>query len=200
MLAAPSGRLRPAVNGDRLWRNPLTDSRPADLTNLLKAWSDGDKEALDELIPVVYAELHRLAHAYLRRETTRKLQTTELVNEAYVQLVRQEHVRWQNRAHFFGISAQLMRRILAEQARTRKAAKRGGGVEPAAGVDAGDLDEALQRLTLLDARQGQLVELRFFGGLSIEEAAEVMKLSPATLKREWSTARARLKRELSPPG
>ena len=161
----------------------------SDVTKLLKAWSDGDKQALDELIPVVYAEIHRLAHAYLRHEgPNRKLQTTELVNEAYVQLVRQKHVKWQNRAHFFGISAQIMRRILAEQARTRKATKRGGGVEPvsldaspilepATELDAADIDEALERLTLLDARQGQLVELRFFGGLNIEEAAEVMKRS-----------------------
>ena len=125
-----------------------------------------------------------------------------------VKLVRQRHVRWQNRAHFFGIAAQLMRRILMEQARRRKAAKRGGGIEPIAldvtpllpaqpAIDVSDLDEALQRLTVLDPRQGQLVELRFFGGLSIEEAAEVMKLSPATVKREWSSARAWLRRELA---
>ena len=186
----------------------MGEDEASDVTKLLKAWSDGDKQALDELIPVVYAEIHRLAQAYLRREgPNRKLQTTELVNEAYVQLVRQKHVKWQNRAHFFGISAQIMRRILAEQARTRKATKRGGGVEPvsldaspilepATEVDAADIDEALERLTLLDARQGQLVELRFFGGLNIEEAAEVMKISPATVKREWSSARAWLRREL----
>ena len=136
------------------------------------------------------------------------MQTTEVVNEAYLQLVRQRHVRWQSRAHFFGIAAQLMRRILMEQARRRKAAKRGAGNEAISldvtpllaaqpAVDVSDLDEALGRLTLLDPRQGQLVELRFFGGLSIEETAEVMKLSPATVKREWSSARAWLRRELA---
>ena len=182
---------------------------PGDVTKLLHAWADGDKGALDDLIPQVYAELHRLARSTLRREgTNKRLQTTEVVNEAYLQLVRQRHVRWQSRAHFFGIAAQLMRRILMEQARRRKATKRGGGIEPIAldvtpllaaqpAVDVSDLDEALQRLTLLDPRQGQLVELRFFGGLSIEEAAEVMKLSPATLKREWNSARAWLRRELA---
>ncbi len=182
---------------------------PGDVTKLLHAWADGDRGALDELIPQVYAELHRLARSTLRREgSNKKLQTTEVVNEAYLQLVRQRHVRWQSRAHFFGIAAQLMRRILMEQARRRKATKRGGGIEPIAldvtpllaaqpAVDVSDLDEALQRLTLLDPRQGQLVELRFFGGLSIEEAAEVMKLSPATLKREWNSARAWLRRELA---
>jgi len=188
---------------------PSGPTEPGDVTQLLNAWADGDKRALDELIPLVYAEIHRLARSTLRREGTgRKLQTTEVVNEAYLQLVRQRHVRWQSRAHFFGIAAQLMRRILAEQARRRKAVKRGAGADPIplevaptlAGVDAldfADLDEALQRLTVLDARQGQLVELRFFGGLSIEETAEVMKLSPATVKREWSSARAWLRRELA---
>ena len=180
-----------------------------DVTQLLQAWSDGDKQALDELIPLVYAEIHRVAHNYLRRERPgQKLQTTELVNEAYLQLVRQRHVRWQNRSHFFGVAAQLMRRVLAEHARRRKASKRGAGVEPISldlapmgaapdSVDFADLDEALQRLTVLDPRQGQLVELRFFGGLSIEETAEVMSLSPATIKREWSSARAWLRHELA---
>ena len=184
---------------------------PGDVTQLLIAWADGDRRALDELIPLVYAEIHRLARNTLRREgPSTKLQTTEVVNEAYLQLVRQRRVRWQSRAHFFGIAAQLMRRILTEQARRRKAAKRGAGVEPIsldvtpllavpATVDVADLDEALQRLTVLDPRQGQLVELRFFGGLSIEETAEVMKLSPATIKREWSSARAWLRRELAGP-
>ena len=186
----------------------LPDAR-GDVTELLNAWADGDKRALDELIPLVYAEIHRLARSTLRREGPgRKLQTTEVVNEAYLQLVRQRHVKWQSRAHFFGIAAQIMRRILTEQARRRKAAKRGAGAEPISldtapmladtdAVDYEDLDEALQRLTVLDPRQGQLVELRFFGGLSIEETAEVMQLSPATIKREWSSARAWLRRELS---
>lgn len=187
----------------------MSDPPPGDVTKLLNAWADGDRGALDELIPLVYGEMHRLAHNHLRREQPgRKLQTTELVNEAYVQFRRQRQVRWQSRAHFFGLAAQLMRRILAEHARRRKATKRGAGVEPItldltpmvaspAGVDFGDLDEALERLTVLDPRQGQLVELRFFGGLSIKETAEVMKLSPATIKREWSTARAWLRRELA---
>ena len=188
----------------------MGEQPPGDVTELLKALSDGDERALEELIPLVYTQIHRLAHSYLRRERPgQRLQTTELVNEAYLQLLRQRRVSWQSRAHFFGIAAQLMRRILAEQARRRKAAKRGAGAEPisldvspviaaSAGVDASDLDEALQRLTVLDPRQGQLVELRFFGGLSIEETAEVMKLSPATIKREWSSARAWLRRELAP--
>ena len=187
----------------------MGEQPPGDVTELLKAWSDGDERALEELIPLVYTQIHRLAHSYLRRERPgQRLQTTELVNEAYLQLLRQRRVSWQSRAHFFGI-AKHMRRILAEQARRRKAAKRGAGAGPisldvspviaaSAGVDASDLDEALQRLTVLDPRQGQLVELRFFGGLSIEETAEVMKLSPATIKREWSSARAWLRRELAP--
>jgi len=197
-----------SVSIDPMPDDPNTPSDPGEVTQLLNAWADGDKRALDELIPIVYAEIYRLARSTLRREgRARKLQTTEVVNEAYLQLVRQRHVRWQSRAHFFGIAAQIMRRILAEQARRRKAAKRGEGVEPvsldaapmlaeADSVDFADLDEALKRLTMLDARQGQLVELRFFGGLSIEETAEVMKLSPATIKREWSSARAWLRREL----
>jgi RNA polymerase sigma factor (TIGR02999 family) len=187
----------------------MSEHASGDVTQLLQAWSEGDKQALDELIPIVYAEIHRIAHNYLQRERPgQKLETTELVNEAYLQLVRQRRVRWQNRSHFFGVAAQLMRRVLAEQARRRKAAKRGAGAEPISldltaigtgndSVDFADLDEALQRLTVLDPRQGQLVELRFFGGLSIEETAEVMRLSPATIKREWSSARAWLRHELA---
>ena len=187
----------------------MSEQPSGDVTQLLQAWSEGDKQALDDLIPIVYAEIHRIAHNYLRRERPgQKLETTELVNEAYLQLVRQRRVRWQNRSHFFGVAAQLMRRVLAEQARRRKAAKRGAGAEPISldltaigtandNVDFADLDEALHRLTVLDARQGQLVELRFFGGLSIEETAEVMRLSPATIKREWSSARAWLRHELA---
>ena len=187
----------------------MSDSDPGDVTKLLQAWSQGNTDALNELIPVVYNEIHRLAHSYLRREGPgKRLQTTELVNEAYVQLSQQRRVTWQSRSHFFGIAAQIMRRILTEQARRRKAVKRGSGVEPLpleltpnlpalTGVDIADLDEALERLTVLDARQGQIVELRFFGGLSIEETAEVMNLSPATIKREWSSARAWLRRELT---
>lgn len=189
-----------------------TPDSPGDVTQLLHAWADGDKRALDELIPRVYAEIHRMARSTLRREgSNRKLQTTEVVNEAYLQLARQNRVRWQSRAHFFGIAAQIMRRVLAEHGRRRRAAKRGAGVEPLsldaapmlgepADLDFADLDEALGRLTLLDPRQGQLVELRFFGGLSIEETAEMMDLSPPTIKREWSSARAWLRRELAGRG
>jgi RNA polymerase sigma factor (TIGR02999 family) len=188
----------------------MADQR--DVTQLLKAWGSGNQQALDDLLPAVYAEVRRLARSYLRRERAdHTLQATALVNEAYLRLVDQRKVEWQSRAHFFGIAAQIMRRILTESARRRKAAKRGAGIEPislemapllseAGGVDFADLDEALQRLTVLDPRQGQLVELRFFGGLSIEETAEVMKLSPATIKREWSSARAWLRRELSGAG
>lgn len=187
----------------------MSNAGQTDITRLLKAWTGGDKQALDALIPLVYSELHKLAHAYLNREGgNRAIQTTELVNEGYLQLARQTRVIWQDRAHFYGVSAQILRRILVEQARTRKAAKRGGGVqpisldassilEPQAEVDAADLDEALDRLTALDARQGQLVELRFFGGLSIEETAAVMDISPATVKRSWSSARAWLRKELA---
>ena len=179
------------------------------VTELLQAWTDGDASALDELVPLVHAEVHRLARSYLRREpSSQKFQTTELVNEAYVRLIGQRRVSWQNRAHFFGIAAQVMRRVLADHARRRTALKRGAGQEPSsldftplvAGTpqfDVADLDEALQRLTLLAPRQGQLVELRFFGGLNIEETAQVMNISPATVKREWSSARAWLRRELA---
>ena len=187
----------------------MSEPSSSEVTQLLKAWGDGDKEALDRLIPVVYREIHRLAHSYLRKEGSgRRLQTTELVNEAYMQLSQQTRVRWQSRAHFFGIAAQIMRRILAEQARRRKAQKRGLGVEPislevapnlpaAPEVDVADLDEALKRLTLLDARQAQMVELRYFAGLTIQETAEVVGVSEATVKREWRSAIAWLHRELT---
>lgn len=187
----------------------MSDEEQGEVTQLLQAWSTGDVQALDDLIPVVYKEIHRLAHSCLRREGQgKRLQTTELVNESYLQLSQQRRVRWQSRSHFFGIAAQIMRRILAEQARRRKAVKRGSGVDPlpldltpnlpaTQGIDMDHLDQALERLTVLDARQGQLVELRFFGGLSIEETADVMHLSTATIKREWNSARAWLHRELS---
>lgn len=189
----------------------MTEPPLEGVTQLLQAWSDGNKEALDRLIPLVYRDIHRLAHSYLRREgPVQRLQTTELVNEAYVQLSQQNRVRWQSRAHFFGIAAQIMRRILAGQARRRKAQKRGLGVEPisldvapdlavAPTVDVADLDEALKRLTLLDARQAQIVELRYFAGLTIDETAGVVGCSAATIKREWTSAIAWLYRELTRP-
>ena len=189
----------------------MNDAALGDVTRLLQAWAAGDQQALDELFPLVYAEVHQVAHNALRGETPgRRLQTTELVNEAYMRLARQKRVRWQNRAHFLGIASQVMRRILVDQARRRQADKRGAGLPPITldtatiatpevPVEVVELDDALRRLTVLDARQGQVVELRFFGGLSVEETAEVMRISARTVKREWSSARVWLKRELSEP-
>ena len=182
---------------------------PKEITRLLVAWGDGDESALEELTPLVYEELHRLAHHYMGHERPgHTLQTTALVNEAYVRLIDWKNVHWQNRAHFFAVSAQLMRRILVDFARSRGYQKRGGGalavtLDDAAvmsdekGSDMVALDEALTSLAELDARQSKVVELRFFGGLSNEEAAEVLKVSPGTVRRDWSLARAWLHRELS---
>lgn len=184
-------------------------SPPGHVTQLLLAWGDGDREALEGLIPVVYGELRHIARRYLRHERPEHtLQPTALVHEAYLKLIDQQRARWQNRAHFFGVAAQLMRRILVDHARTHVAAKRGGGVpavtlvdaagaSPAHGIDVIALDEALTRLTSLYPEQGRLVELRFFGGLTIEETAEAMGLSPATVKRQWAVARAWLLSNLS---
>jgi RNA polymerase sigma factor (TIGR02999 family) len=180
-----------------------------EVTQLLKDWSGGNQAALDKLTPLVYEELHRLAHQYMRREDPgHVLQTSALVNEAYLRLIDQKQMRWQNRAQFFGIAAQLMRRILVDYARKRDNAKRGDGArhlpldeamimvhEQAADVLA--LDEALNSLTTIDLRQSQMVELRFFGGLSIEETAEVLKVSPGTVMREWTFAKAWLQREMT---
>jgi len=179
------------------------------VTQLLIDWSNGDKAAVDKLIPLVYDELRRLARYYMRRERAgATLQTTALVNEAYMRLVDQKNVQWQNRAHFFAISAQLMRRILIDRARKRYNSKRGGDVrkvslDQAAIVSTGRssdlvaLDEALTDLEAIDQRKSKVVELRFFGGLNIEETAEVMSISPATVQREWSMAKAWLYREIS---
>lgn len=178
------------------------------MTELLLGWSDGDDESRAQLMDLVYQELRRIAGAQLRGERRdHTLQATALVNEAYLRLIDQTRVQWRNRAHFFGIAAQLMRRILVDHARRQRAAKRGGGAtvlaineEVAAGLerdfDLVALDDALAQLQAFDARAAQLVELRFFGGLTIEETSEVMQLSPATIKREWSTARAWLHREM----
>ena len=182
---------------------------PADVTQLLLAWNDGDQAARDELMSVVYQELRRLAHHYMRRESPgHTLQTSGLVNEAFLRLVDQRDVQWRNRAHFFGIAAQMMRRILVDYARSRRYAKRGGGIpdlsldealivsdERTAEVVA--LDETLQRLAEIDPRKSQIVELRFFGGLSIEETAEVLAVSPGTVMRDWTLAKAWLRREMS---
>jgi len=187
----------------------VSSDSQADVTGLLVNWSNGDQQALDQLMPLVYGELRRLAQAYLRRERSdHTLQSTALVHEAFLRLVNQRNVQWKNRAHFFGIAAQLIRRILVDHARAHQAGKRGAGafklsLDEAIGVpdkqdlDLVALDDALQRLTGLDAQQGRIVELRFFAGLSIEETAEVLDISPATVKREWSTARAWLFRDLS---
>ena len=177
-------------------------SPPGDVTRLLLAWSNGDRDALEGLIPVVYGELRRIADRYFCHERPgHTLQATGLVHEAYLKLVDQQRVRWQNRAQFFGVAAQLMRRILVDHARTRGAVKRGGGVSPVTlvdaagaspprGVDVIALDDALTRLTRLYPEQGRLVELRYFGGLTIEETGEAMGISPATVKRQWMVARA----------
>ena len=180
-----------------------------EVTQLLIEWSNGDKAALDKLMPLIYDELRRLAHHYMSRERPgHTLQTTALVDEAYVRLVNRQRVHWQNRAHFFAIAAHLMRTILVDHARSHAYAKRGGGArkvpldeamvisqERAAEVVA--LDDALEQLTRIDPRQSRIVEMRFFAGLTIEETAEVLSLSPATIKREWSTAKAWLYHELS---
>ena len=182
---------------------------PDQLTQLLIAWGNGDKAALDSLMPIVYDELRRLARHHLRRERAgHTLQTTALVNQAYLRLVDQRKVQWQNRAHFFALSAQLMRRILLDHARRRHKAKRGGDAvrvsldESAIVTGERDaqliaLDDALRRLEEVDERKSKVVELRFFGGLNIDETAEAMRISPATVRREWSMAKAWLYREIS---
>ena len=179
-----------------------------EITGLLRAWSDGDQAALDKLTPLVYAELHRWAKRYMGREHAgHTLQTSDLVNEAYLRLINAHGVRWENRAHFFAVSAQIMRRILVDFARARQNLKRGGGarqvtlderlvVSPESGADLVALDEALGRLAVLNQRQSQVVELRYFGGLNEEEVAEVLKVSPRTVRHDWSLARAWLYREL----
>jgi RNA polymerase sigma factor (TIGR02999 family) len=181
----------------------------ADVTQLLVSWSMGNQAALDELMPLVYGELRRLASSYLRRERPdHTLQSTALVHEAFLKLVNQREVEWRNRAHFYGIAAQMIRRILVDYARSHHAEKRGSGavklaldealaVPQKTDLDLLGLNDALEQLAQMDPRQNRIVELRFFAGLSIEETAEVMQLSPATIKREWNSARAWLFRELS---
>jgi RNA polymerase sigma factor (TIGR02999 family) len=180
------------------------------VTQMLRDWRAGDAAAGERLLPIVYAELHRRAAAAMRREDAgHTLQATALVHEAYMRLVDQRQGDWQNRSQFYGIAAQMMRRVLIDHAREHLAAKRGGGAKQVtlSGVDApADSDdaievlalhEALEKLATLDERQAKVVELRYFGGLSVEEAAEALEISPATVKREWATARAWLKRELA---
>ena len=181
-----------------------------DVTKLLLQWSKGDELARDDLFPLVYRELHRIAHRYLSREyASNTLQTTALVHEAYLKLVDQTRVQWQNRAHFFGVAAQAMRRILVDNARRRLAEKRGSGAEKISlednMIDVSDekvselidLDEALNKLSRLDPQKSRLVELRYFGGLSIEETAEVLGVSKATANRHWRTAKAWLYKEIT---
>jgi RNA polymerase sigma factor (TIGR02999 family) len=181
----------------------------AGVTELLKAWGDGDEGALAQLAPLVESELHRLAHKYMRREGPGKtLQTTALVNEVYLRLIDIQQVSWQNRAHFFAVSAKMMRRILTDFARSRQYLKRGGGavqvswdealyVSQEQDADIVAIDDALNQLALLDPRKAQVVELRFFGGLSVEETAEVLKISEQTVLRDWKFAKSWLMRALS---
>ena len=183
---------------------------PPEITVWLHEWSLGKERALEALMPIVYAELHRQATNYLRRERVgHTLQATALINEAYLKLIDQREVNWQNRAHFFGIAAQAMRRILVDHARSRHRDKRGGDAEhlpleaaefttsKEGSVDLIALDEALTRLSELDQRQSRIVELRFFSGMSVEETAEALGVSKATVKNEWRTAKAWLFQELN---
>ena len=187
----------------------MSEGQTHEVTQLLVDWSNGDQSALERLMPLIDEELRRLAHRYMSRERAgHTLQTTALVNEAFLRLVNRKNLQWQNRAHFFGIAANLMRTILVDHARAHASAKRGGGArkleldealvisqQKASEVLA--LDDALKQLALIDPQQSRIVELRFFGGLTVEEAAEVLHVSPATIKREWSTAKAWLYHELS---
>ena len=196
MLRGSSPRAAPAM------------STQGEITQLLANWSEGDEAALKKLLPLVYGELHRLANAYMRRERPdHTLQTTELVHEAYLRLVGQQGSHFQTRAHFFAVAARVMRNILVDHARGRRRAKRGDGLP---GLPLGDVavmsderaDElvavntALDSLTAVDPRKGRVFELRYFGGMSIDEAAEALKVSPATVTRDWRMARAWLQREL----
>jgi RNA polymerase sigma factor (TIGR02999 family) len=181
---------------------------PSQITQLLLAWRNGDKTALDKLMPRVYKELRKMARHYMAAERPgHTLQTTALINEAYLRLVDHKEMRWQNRAHFFGVAAQAMRRVLVDHARSRDAAKRGGGAInasleeaaeiPAKTVELVALDAALNDLAAIDPRASQVVELRYFGGLSVEETAEVLQVSPVTVMRDWRAARAWLLRAIS---
>jgi len=187
----------------------VADSQPPiHITQLLIAWTDGRRQALDELLPLVYDELRSIAARYLRRESRNQtLQPTALVNEAYLPLIDQRRVRWRNRAHFYGVAAEIMRRILVDHARAQRSAKRGGEWEriplveaeiqgQRSDVDVIALDEALRRLAAFDAHQARIVELRYCGGLTIEEVAEVIGISAATVVREWTIAKAWLRAEL----
>ena len=186
----------------------MAATSPQEVTGLLLAWSEGEQTAFEKLVPLVYAELRRVAHRYMGRERHgHSLQTTALVNEAYLRLIDARRVRWQNRAHFFAVSAQLMRRILVDFARSRQYLKRGGAAQKVSfdeglvvlkeqGQDLVALDDALKALAAIDGRKSQVVELRFFGGLSVAETAEVLKVSPDTVLRDWRLAKVWLAREM----
>lgn len=188
------------------------DAQPREVTQLLKAWNEGNDAAFTQLVPLVQAELHQLAQNYMNRERAgHMLQTTALVNEAWLRLIDWQNVSWQNRAHFYGAAAQIMRRILVDEARHRQRNKRGGGALQVSLTQAKDisqektadlvaLDDALNSLAEFDARKSKIVELRFFGGLSVEETAEVLKLSARTVAREWNVAQAWLFRSLNGGG
>jgi RNA polymerase sigma factor (TIGR02999 family) len=194
------------------WGMAVSSERSKEVTKLLGSWSRGDVEAREALMPLVYDELRRLASSYLRRERSdHTLQPTALVNEAYLRLVEQKNVRWQDRSHFFAITAQLMRRILVDHARTHLADKRGSGAPKVPLTEAmvmsqerpGQLlalDESLNRLASLDPQQGRVVELRIFAGLTVEETANMLGISPATVKRDWSMAKAWLSQEIQKAG
>lgn len=181
---------------------------PQNVTKMLRDWRNGDQEALEKLIPVVYDELRRQAAGYLRRERTgHTLQTTALIHEAYLRLINQQNIEWQNRAHFYAIAARLMRQILVDHARNRQAAKRGGSdirvpLEEAVAISSGEnvdlvaLDEALTRLAKIDSQQSRIVELRYFSGLSVEETAEVVGVSSRTVRRDWNVAKAWLRQQI----
>jgi RNA polymerase sigma factor (TIGR02999 family) len=187
----------------------MTRSSGSEITQLLRAWNGGDESALEKLMPVVYGELHRMARRYMAHESPgHTLQTSALVNEAYLRLVDAADANWQNRVHFFAVSAQAMRRILVDWARSRQALKRGGEVRPLQlddalavteeqQVDLVALDDALKALAVMDPRKSQVVELHFFGGLNLEETAEVLKVSSDTVLRDWKLAKSWLRRELS---
>jgi RNA polymerase sigma factor (TIGR02999 family) len=187
----------------------MTARPQPDVTELLRAWGNGDSSALEQMVPIVYQELRRLAKHYMRQERPdHTLEATALVNEAYLRLIDLNRIQWQDRAHFFSVAAQTMRRILVEFARRRKRQKRGGQGQQVALEEAAELsrdqevdllavNEALSSLASFDARMSQVVELRFFGGLSIEETAEVLRVSPETVMRDWRTAKVWLLRELS---
>ena len=196
-------------------QHSASDASSADVTALLMAWPDGDEQVGERLLRAVYAELHRQAKRAMRRESPdHTLQPTALVHEAYLRLIDQRRVSWRNRAHFFGVAAQLMRRILVDHARGRLSAKRGGGMQqislsdvaPAASdgesnevADILALNEAIDRLAAIDPGGARVVELRYFGGLTIEETAEALGISPATVKRDWALTRAWLRQQLDPP-